>query len=250
MYQAMDDMLTRMDRLGLSYRLTDSAKSKTEDDGKLVEYVRAHHRLHPKVVSDRKASRTDLLEVLFGSDKQAKNTANQAYNGHYRRHYGDVKPLEPGIRNILSELRKLGIKLGILTNRAREFLDKELETIEQGAWARFFDSTVSGGDTGQLKPSPAPIFRALQDFEATPGADVWYLGDSISDIVSAKTAGIASIFFNRARGDAEWIKMIFPGTAVHPHQPDYVVNDYQALLNVVKLTIAHDKKSHVYRKHR
>jgi phosphoglycolate phosphatase len=237
MYRAMDDMLGTMDQLGLNHRLTDSAKSKTEDDGKLVDYVRVNHRLHSKIVSERKASRTDLLEVLFGSDEQAKNTANQAYNGYYRRHCGSIKPFEPGIRSVLSELRTRGIKLGILTNRAREFLDMELENVEQGAWVEFFHSTVSGGDTEYLKPSPAPVLRALQDFKATPGTDIWYIGDSKSDTIAAKTAGIASIFFNGAKGDAEWIKLIFPGTAADPHQPDYVVNNFQELLKVVKLTI-------------
>lgn len=245
MYRAMDDMLSRMGRLGLNDRLVDSAVSKTDDDRKLVQYVRAHRRLHPKVVSDRKASRTDLLEVLFGSDEQAKDIANEAYNACYRRYYGDVKPFEPGIRDRLTGLRDMGIKLGILTNRSREFLDRELEIIAQGSWTSLFDSTVSGGDTDYLKPSPEPILRALRDFAADPGADIWYVGDSTSDTVSAKTAGITNIFFNGARGDAEWIKTIFPGTATLPHQPDYIVNDYQELSALVMLTIASGAKADV-----
>lgn len=238
MYQAMDDMLDKIDQLGLGHRLTGLEKSKTDDDRKLVEYVRTHHRLHPKVVADRRASRTDLLEVLFGSDEQAKEIANQAYNGCYRHHYGDVRAFGPGIRDLLSELRALGIRLGILTNRAREFLDKELETIEQGSWRPYFDSTVSGSDTDQLKPSPAPVLRALQDFDEVPGTDIWYVGDSTSDTISAKSAGIASIFFNGARGSAEWIATIFPGTAAHPHRPDWVVDDLADLLELVKRTSA------------
>jgi len=247
MYRSIDDMLSAMDRLGLDDLFADTTKSKSDDESKLVEYVRTHHRLHPKVVSDCKASRTDLLEVLFGSDKRAKNIANQAYNGYYRHHFGDVKPFAPGIRAVLSELRELGIKLGILTNRSREFLDKELEIVDSGSWAPFFDSTVSGGDTVQLKPSPAPVFRALQDFEATPGADVWYVGDSASDTISAKTAGISSIFFNGAQGDAEWLKAVFPGTAAYPHQPDSVVSDYRDLLELVKRAIADDARARLRR---
>jgi phosphoglycolate phosphatase len=238
MYQAMDDMLRGIAQLGLIHRLIDSAKSKTADDRKLVEYVRVHHRLHPKIVSDRKASRTDLFEVLFGSDKQAKDVANQAFNGCYRRHYGAVVPFEPGIRSLLSELRDLGIKLGILTNRSREFLDRELETIEHGTWNSLFDSIVSGNDTDSLKPSPAPVYRVLQDLDAAPGTDVWYVGDSVSDTVSAKTAGITSVFFNGVKGDEEWINTIFPGTPEHPHQPDHIVNDYLTLSRLIKTIIA------------
>jgi phosphoglycolate phosphatase len=236
MYRAMDDMLRHLDRLGLGGRLCSAEKSKTDDDRKLVEFVRAHRRLHPKVVSDRKASRTDLLEVLFGDDGQAKQIANEAYNACYRQHYGDVRAFEPGVWDLLSGLRAIGIRLGILTNRSRAFLEKELETVEQGAWRPFFESIVSGDDTGQLKPSPAPVLRALQDFEETPGADIWYVGDSTSDTISAKAAGVTSVFFNGARGADDWIKTIFPGTAAHPHQPDYIVDSYRALSRLVRLT--------------
>lgn len=248
MYRAMDDMLGAMGGLGLSDRLADRAQSKSDDDRKLVEYVRTNRRLHPKIVADQKASRTDLLEVLFAGDGQAKDIANHAYNGCYRNHYGDVKPFAPGIRDLLLELRNLGIRLGILTNRSREFLDKELETIEQGTWAQLFDSTVSGVDTLDLKPSPAPIYKALQDFAATPGPDIWYVGDSASDTISAKTAGITNVFFNGAQGDAEWIATIFPGTDAHPHQPDCVVGNFQDLLTLVKRVIANDARTRIHRR--
>jgi phosphoglycolate phosphatase len=237
MYRAMDDMLRELDRLGLGDRLIAREKSKTKDDRKLVAYVRAHRRLHPKVVADRKASRTDLLEVLFGEDQEAKDIANTAYNECYRNHYGDVRPLQPGVRVLLSELQDLGIRLGILTNRSREFLEKELEAIEGGSWRPYFECTVSGTDTRHLKPSPAPVLKALQDLGEAPGAHVWYVGDSVSDTVSAKTAGIASIFFNGARGDSEWIATIFPGTALQPYRPDGIVETYQDLSRVVMLVI-------------
>lgn len=247
MYRAMDDMLKLLDPLDLTHRLVKPQKSKTDDDRKLVDYVRQHHRLHPKVVAARKASRTDLLELLFGEDNQAKQIANNTYNHCYRHHFGDVTPFEPGIRNILSELRKLGIKLGILTNRAREFLEQELEAIELGTWFLLFESVVSGDQHTRLKPSPEPIQRALADFSAPAGMDIWYVGDSTADTIAAKTAGIANIFFNGAQGDAKWIKTIFPGTDAHPYQPDYIVNNHQELLKLVEFTIAKDAKAHVHR---
>lgn len=240
MYGAMDDMLSGIDGLGLEGRLTATTGSKTADDRKLVDYVRAHHRLHPKVIADRRASRTDLLEVLFGADEDAKEIANRAYNDCYRRRFGDVKAFAPGVVDLLSELRNLGIRLGILTNRAREFLDKELETIEQGAWMRFFETRVSGSDTEHLKPSPDPVLRALQHFGQFPGPHVWYVGDSASDTISAKTAGITNVFFNGSQGDAQWIEAIFPGTASQPYQPDCVVNDYQGLLHLVQQAITRE----------
>lgn len=234
MYRAMDDMLDGIERLGLADRLADPRACNRDDDRALLAYVRAHHRLLPRVVSERRTSRTDLLEILFRGDEEAKQQANAAYNACYRNHFGDVKPLAPGIRDLLSDLCQRGVRLGILTNRAREFLDRELATVDGGTWAPFFDDSVSGDDCAELKPSPAPVLRALRNFGAEPATDVWYVGDSTSDTIAAKTAGVASIFFKGGRGDAGWVESLFPGTAAFPHRPDRVIEDHRELLALVK----------------
>jgi phosphoglycolate phosphatase len=240
MYQAMDEMLSMLDQLGLRDRLVPPEQSKTEDDLKLVNYVRRHKRLHPKIVASKKVSRTDLLEVLFGTDEEAKEIAHGAFSRCYRHHYGDVKPFEPNIRVVLSELRRVGIKIGILSNRAREFLEHELEVIEHGTWFALFDSVIAGDDTDRHKPAPDPVFKALERMRAAAALDVWYVGDSTTDTTAAKNAGVTSIFFNGARWDARWLKKIFPGSEQHPYQPDYIVNNFAELLVLVKLALAND----------
>lgn len=237
MYRAMNEMLSMSGRLGLHDKLVDSDSSKTDDDLKLVSYVRTHHRLHPKIIAEHKVSRTDLLEVLFGGDEEAKEIAHTAYSHCYRHHYGEVDPFEPGIREVLSRLRRLHIKLGILSNRAREFLLNELDYIENGSWFALFDCVVAGDDTSRLKPAPDPIYRALEEMRVPPGPDVWYMGDSTTDTIAAKNAKITSIFFNGAQWNKNWIKKIFPGTEEFPHQPDYVVDHYSGLYSLVQSAI-------------
>lgn len=91
MYRAMNEMLSMITQLGLENRLVSADRSKTEDDLKLVAYVRKHHQLHPKIVARHKVSRTDLLEVLFGEDEEAKEMAHATYSRCYRHHYGEVE---------------------------------------------------------------------------------------------------------------------------------------------------------------
>jgi phosphoglycolate phosphatase len=237
MYRAMDEMLSMLGRLGLHDRLVAAENSKTEDDMKLVNYVRMHHRLHPKIVAEQKVSRTDLLEVLFGDDEEAKEIAHTAYSQCYRHHYGDIEPFEPGIREVLSQLRRMHIKLGILSNRVREFLLNELDCVENGSWFALFDSVVAGDDVNRLKPAPDPVYRALEEMKIQPGPDVWYMGDSTTDTIAAKNAGVTSIFFNGAKWTKNWIKKIFPGTEVFPHQPDYVVDHFGDLLALARAAI-------------
>jgi len=240
MYQATNDMLGMLEQLGLLHRLVPPERSKTVADRKLVDYVRRHRQLHPKIVAEKKVSRTDLLEVLFGRDEEAKEMAHAAFSRCYRHHYGDVSPFEPEVREVLSQIRKLGIRIGILSNRAREFLEQELEFVEAGTWFRLFDSVVAGGDTSRLKPAPDPVYKALEDMKAFSGTDVWYVGDSTTDVISAKAAGVTSIFFNGAGWKRSWIQNIFPGTDQFPDQPDYVVDNFGELLGLVRQSLERD----------
>ena len=83
-YHAIDDMLANIVDLGLIERLTPPGMSKNGDDAKLVAYVREHQRLHPKLEAEKKISRTDIFEVLFGRDEQAKHCAHEEFDRHYR----------------------------------------------------------------------------------------------------------------------------------------------------------------------
>ncbi len=233
MYAAMDDTLAELDTLELRPRLTPPGDSKTEDDRRLVAYVNEHKRLHPKLKSEKKVSRTDIFEVLFGPDEEAKRLAHQAFNRHYRDHYSAVVPFEPEIRAVIEALKAWGIKVGILTNRVHEFLAHELEEIEAGGWGDLFEIIVAGDDAARLKPWPDPVLKALQIADLRPDADIWYVGDSTTDTMSAKAAGITNVFYNGAGWDPNWITKIFPDTPDHPHRPDYVVNDFKELLTLV-----------------
>lgn len=244
MYRAMNDMLAMLDQLGLTHRLVDENRSKTADDLKLVEYVLEHQALHPKIIAEGRVSRTDLLQVLFGDDEEAKEIAHAAFNRCYRHHYGEVKPFEPAIRDVLSQLRRDGVQIGILSNRTREFLLHELDVIENGSWFALFDSVIAGDDTSRLKPTPDPIFRALDEMKMTAGPQIWYVGDSTTDTIAARNANVTSIFFNGAGWEKNWIKKIFPGTDEFPHQPDYVVDHFSDLLLLVESAIDESATDH------
>ncbi|MGR8918521.1 MAG: HAD family hydrolase [Gammaproteobacteria bacterium] len=226
MYNAVDETLPRLRELGLYQRLLPYGLNRTAEDARLVEYVREHLRLHPRIKRERKISRTDIFEILFGHDEDAKHVAHEAFNEAYRRHYGEVHPFEGGELALMRELREFDVRLGILTNREREFFEHEFAAVEQGAWLGLFDVTVCGGDTYRRKPNPEPIFKALELLSWPPGPDCWYLGDSSTDVACAKRAEVTAVLFNGAGWEHEWLEKIFPGNEDHPHQPDCIVDSF------------------------
>ena len=226
MYHAVDDMIPEFESLGLLERLISADQSKSPEDAKLVEHVLHYQELHPKVKEDRKISRTDIFEVLFGDDQGAKQIAHGAFTHHYRNHFGTVLPFEPNVKNMLVGLRNIGLVIGVITNRDREFFVEELQRVESKSWIDLFDTDVCGDDTVKRKPHPDQIYEACKALSTPISKQVWYVGDSTTDMIAASTAGVTGVFFNGAQWDQSWLEKIFPGNKRYPHKPDVVVNDF------------------------
>jgi phosphoglycolate phosphatase len=155
-----------------------------------------------------------------------KHIAHEAFNQAYRRHYGEVHPFDGGELALLRELRAFKVKIGILTNRDREFFEHELAAVEGGAWLDLFDVTVCGGDTYRRKPNPEPILKALEILGQPADPACWYLGDSSTDVAASRRAGVTPVFFNGAGWDDAWLAKVFPGTEQHPEQPAAIVDTF------------------------
>lgn len=226
MYHAVDEMLPELRDLGLLDRMVEPSASKTPEDAKLVEYIYNYCTLHPKVRADRKISRTDIFEVMFGNDQETKQTAHQIFTRYYRKHFGAVSPFEPQVKSLLLGLRSLELKLGVITNRDREFFEYELSVVDGTGWSGLFDVEICGDDTSVRKPHPDQLLMAVNTLEHPSCLDVWYVGDSTTDVIAAKRAGMTAVFFNGAQWGLDWLRKIFPNDEQHPHMPDVVVNDF------------------------
>mgnify|MGYP000223847182 CR=1 FL=1 len=235
MYQAINDMLPQLPELGLWQQLQSPDQAKTPEDARLLRYVLKHQTLHPKIVAQQKISRTDIFEILFGENESAKAIAHQAFDDAYRQHAADVFPLETDIALQLQRLDDVGIATGVISNRRREFLMRELASVDNGRWQNLFDVVVCGTDVSRRKPAPDMLLYALAELEIYPSKHCWYVGDSTTDVIAAGEAGITSIFYNGANWSDNWLDKIFPGTLRHPHRPDAVVNSIAEVTRLARL---------------
>ena len=233
MYHALDEMLPRLEELGLVDRMTPTRDSRTVEDAKLVRYVRTHGQLHPRIRQVRKISRTDIFEVLFGADQEAKTIAHRAFDAAYRTHCGSVTLLEADVLGSLGHLREMGIRLGLLSNRKREFVEQEIVALGDDGW-RDFDVTVCGDDVPRRKPHPDQIHAALRQLDEPADPHCWYVGDSTTDVAAACQAQVVAVFYNGAGWDQDWLDRIFPGTVGFPHCPHAVVANLHELLHQVR----------------
>jgi len=92
-----------------------------------------------------------------------------------------------GVVEGLERMRRLGLALGCVTNKAGRFTQDLLARTEL---ARFFDCVVSGDTVERRKPDPLPVLHACDRLGARP-ADTLFIGDSLNDVEAARAAGCA-----------------------------------------------------------
>ena len=225
MYSAVEEMLTELDPLGLAARLVSPGASRLPEHESLVAHVRAQRTLPEAVKRARRISRTEIFEILFGADAEAKHAAHDAFDLCYARHVGEVLPFEPGVRAMLARVRAAGLRTALLTNRRRELFRKELTRVDGSGWGDLFDALVCGDDVPRRKPAPDMVHRALAALELPATHEVWFVGDSTTDVIAAREAGVRAIFYNGARwGPADLVRMFPPA-----HPPDAIAADFTAL---------------------
>ena len=93
----------------------------------------------------------------------------------------------PGINELLTDLHVLEATLGIVTSTPRSYCQR---VIRQWRWP--IDASVCYHDTRRHKPDPAPFQEALSRLNTT-AAHAISVGDSASDVIASKRAGICSV---------------------------------------------------------
>lgn len=225
MYLALDEVLRQLDGLDLARRLVAPGRWPAPEHALLIDEVRNRRCLPPALKDARRVSRTEVFELMFDADEEAKRIAHDAFDRHYLEHFGTIQPFERGARAMLAALRTAGLATGVLTNRRRALFLHELATIDGGGWEGLFDIVVCGDDVPQRKPAPDMVLQALAELGRPPGPDTWFVGDSPTDTAAAKRAGTTAAFYNGARWEAAHLVRIFPG----PWRPDLIAADFAAL---------------------
>lgn len=105
----------------------------------------------------------------------------------YAAHCGRNSRVYPAARQVLAGLRAQGVKLALVTNKEQRFTQPVLQA---HGLLEAFDLVVSGDTLPAKKPDPLPLRHCLEKFGvAAPRA--LYVGDSATDVLTARNAGIA-----------------------------------------------------------
>jgi len=138
-----------------------------------------------------------LTRITFDYPPQAGRdlaTAPQVFIDHrqqildrYLDNIGNLSGYFPGFDTVLSELKKQGIRWGIVTNKPRLYTEALLNKLNIHC-----DVVVCPDDVSKSKPDPEPLLKAAAILGLN-AEQCWYVGDHIRDIQAGKAADMFTL---------------------------------------------------------
>lgn len=184
-------------------------------------HVRQHLALAPWSVEEFKHfirySSRELYGPLYGDRaEEALQTLRVFMEAN---HLANLQVL-PDSLDLLECLSGCGIPAGIVSNKRHEFLLREIAHL---GWEHLSRVSIGAGVAGKDKPAADPLLMALAQCGLQPGAHIWYVGDSETDMLTAEAAGCTAVLV-RHNHDNEHL--------IEKHNPAWVFDDCRAICKV------------------
>ncbi len=153
------------------------------------------------------------------ADEATKAAVLAAYLPYYAAHNMDLTAPYAGVLDLLTDLRQRGVKIAVVSNKH----DPAVQTLCAHYFDGLLDLAVGGGDNRPLKPAPDSLLYAMERLGVDPAA-VWYVGDSVQDVLTAHNAGVKCVAVTWGFQDAHRLAA---------EKPTAFVNDAEELRKIL-----------------
>ena len=133
-----------------------------------------------------------LIERILPTEKRNEATielCRQEFVTYYKVHMEDKTSVYEGITDLLTELKKRGLKIAVATNKVHvavaPLMAKYFPTIR-------FDSMIGQREGVPVKPAPQIMFDILKETGCVP-SEALHVGDTATDMQLAHNAGIVPV---------------------------------------------------------
>lgn len=151
------------------------------------------------------------LEDSFRDKGELAKAMIDTYRAYHFQYYDTAVKLFPDTLPVLTALHTSGIKFAAVTSRRTSSARHGLELT---GIVNLFSSIVGNDRSSTHKPSPEPLYLAMQELGLTP-AECIMVGDSASDILAGRNAGIKT-------AAVRWTRV--PWEVLAAAQPDFILN--------------------------
>jgi len=140
-----------------------------------------------KVRTSVKLSLRESFPDLFGEHWE---DAAEIFYKHIRQNH--LKSLKPRLfaQELLDQLKSSKIILGIVSNKTGHLLRAECNHL---GWNDYFIKVIGANDAVKDKPAADPLYLCLEGSNIKINNDVWFVGDSPTDMECAKNAAVTGV---------------------------------------------------------
>jgi len=146
--------------------------------------------------------------------EQERNAAERILRAHEEKAVAE-SILNPGAKDTLTELRRRGILIGILTRNKRT--NAVAVAVKHGL---VFDAVV-GREEGPVKPDPFGVLLLCERFAIAPQESL-VVGDYLFDLLCARAASAAAVLLKNHQKAGEFVK-----------HADFVIENIADILKII-----------------
>lgn len=123
-----------------------------------------------------------------GTSEEERAKVRAEFMTYYKVHSADKTGPYPGINDLLQKLRAAGVKTAVVSNKPDVAVRELVKTYYDG----LFDAAVGDMEGQAVKPAPDMCLKVFKELGMGPENAV-YIGDSDTDIMTARNAGLDEI---------------------------------------------------------
>jgi phosphoglycolate phosphatase/pyrophosphatase PpaX len=148
---------------------------------------------------DNKDLSPEEIKAMFGPSETGiirenltnvnKEQAIELYYKKYLENHSNLVSPNMEIDEMIRHLKENGIKIGIVTGKARRSLDISLKALQMD---KLFEVIITGDDVVKPKPHPEGIIKALS-LLGVQNNEAMFIGDSDADIQAGNQANVHTV---------------------------------------------------------
>jgi phosphoglycolate phosphatase len=183
-------------KIGIIFDLDGTLLNTLDDLADAVNQTLCHFGYLPRTYEEIRRFVGNGVKVLMKKSCPEKLTDERFsecltyFQDYYKKNMLNKTKPYPGVMEMLGELKKRGVAVGIVSNKFQKAVT--------GLWEIFFKDAVAvaiGNREGVLpKPAPDSVMLAISELKLDPKRDlIYYVGDSETDILTARNANLPII---------------------------------------------------------
>ena len=132
-----------------------------------------------------------MISIAFGMGPEdgRYDALRDEFFSNYESRMTELTYAFDGVVDLVRDLERLGLKWGVVTNKAERFtmpLTRSMALFDRAG------TIVAGDTTPHSKPHPAPLLEAARQLGLEPERCL-YVGDDERDIIAGRAAGMATV---------------------------------------------------------